>query len=288
MSPLTKLCVGLLIVLSLLTSAAFIVYVNKEDLTQTALKQTKASLDSERLKTESLSQQVQSLQSNLTSQQQEAASQANAASAENSRLQQDISKLNVDLAKASGTGASQQLDIARLTEALNASQTTSGKLGEEVTRLRTGNDTLVKQSSDLNSTVSDLTNKLEVTEKERRKLAEQLTQTQADAQHMSDVIKGAGLAPQQQARAANASGSPAINGVVREVRPIAGNQYATISVGSADGVQSGMEFKVIDRASQNFLGTLTIVSVEPNEATGRLVGPNVAAIRPGVEVRTQL
>ena len=53
-------------------------------------------------------------------------------------------------------------------------------------------------------------------------------------------------------------------------------------------LQAMLDSKVIDRATQNFLGTLTIVSVEPNEATGRLVGPNVAAIRPGVEVRTQL
>jgi chromosome segregation ATPase len=278
----------MLIVLSLLTTAAFIVYVNKEDLTKTALTQSKAALDSERLKTESLGQQVSAIQANLTANEQKATAEANASSAENSRLQQEISKLNVDLAKASGTSASQQLDIARLTEALNASQTTSGKMGEEVTRLRTGNVTLVRQSSELNSTVSDLTNKLEMTEKERRKLAEQLTQTSADAQRMGQVIKGAGLSPQQQEVAVNRSGLPQINGVIREVRPIAGQQYATISVGSADGVTAGMEFKVLDRATQNFLGTLTIVSVEPNEATGRLVGPNVAAIRPGVEVRTQL
>ena len=49
-----------------------------------------------------------------------------------------------------------------------------------------------------------------------------------------------------------------------------------------------MEFKVVDRATGNFLGTLTVDTVEPNEATGRLFGPSVAAIRPGVEVRTQL
>ena len=288
MSPLTKLCVGMLIVLSLLTTAAFIVYVNKEDLTKTTLDQTRKQLESEKVKSESLAQQVSAAQSNLTAAQQEAASQANAASAENSRLQQKISELNVDLAKASGSSASQQLDIARLTEALNASQAASGKLQEEVARLRTGNDTLVRQSSDLNATVSDLTNKLDVTEKERRKLAEQLTQTSADAQRMGQIIKGAGLSPQQQEVAQNRSGLPAINGVVRDVRPIAGNQYATISVGSAQGVQRGMEFKVLDRASGNFLGTLTVDSVEPNEATGRLFGPNVAAIRPGVEVRTQL
>ena len=288
MSPLTKLFVGLLIVLSLLTTAATVVYVNKEDVNKATLDAARRERDAARMDADNLRQQVAAAQGNLTAAIQEANNQANAASAENSRLQTQINNLNVELAKASGTAASQQLDISRLTEALNASQATSGKQAEEIARLRTGNDTLVKQTSDLNSTVSDLTNKLDVTEKERRKLAEQLTQTQADATRMSQVIKGAGLSPQQAVAAQNRSGMPAINGVIRDVRMIAGNQYATISVGSADGVTPGMEFKVIDRQSQNFLGTLTIDSVGPQEATGRLFGPNIAAIHPGVEVRTQL
>jgi hypothetical protein len=49
-----------------------------------------------------------------------------------------------------------------------------------------------------------------------------------------------------------------------------------------------MEFKILDRQGGNFLGTLVVDSVEPNEATGRLEGPKVAEIRPGVEARTQL
>jgi hypothetical protein len=107
-------------------------------------------------------------------------------------------------------------------------------------------------------------------------------------QRLTQVVTGAGLSPVRQEAAANRSGLPAINGVVQDVRPIAGNQYATISVGSADGVQQGMEFKVIDRTSGNFLGTLVVVGVEPNEASGRLFGPNIAQVKPGVEVRTQL
>ena len=288
MSPLTKIFVGLSIVLSLLTTAAFIVYVNKADVSMETYNQTKATLVARNNEISSLQQQVSAAQQNATAMIQETNSQANAATAENSRLQQEISKLNVELAKASGASASQQLDISRLTEALNATQAAGGKLSDEVASLRGGNDDLVKKSVQLNTTVSDLTNKLDVTEKERRKLAEQLAETSADAQRMSKVITGAGLSSEQQELAVNRSGLPAINGVVRDVRTIAGNQYATISVGSADSVTRGMEFKVIDRATGNFLGTLTVDNVEPNEATGRLFGPNVAAIKPGVEVKTQL
>ena len=82
--------------------------------------------------------------------------------------------------------------------------------------------------------------------------------------------------------------SPKINGVVTDVRTIAGRPYATISVGSVDSVVKGMQFNVIDRESGNFLGILTVDTVEPNESTGQLQGPRVADVHKGVEVRTQL
>jgi len=167
-------------------------------------------------------------------------------------------------------------------------QTQSAKGSEEIVRLRGENDRLVKQSADLNGSVADLTFKLDTTEKERRLLAEQLTQIKGENQRLGMIIKGAQLTPGQQQMAVNRSGLPSINGVVRDVRTIAGNQYATISVGAADAVTRGMEFKVIDRATGSFLGTLVVDTVEPNESTGRLTGPHVSSIKPGVEVRTQL
>jgi hypothetical protein len=82
--------------------------------------------------------------------------------------------------------------------------------------------------------------------------------------------------------------APAINGVIRAVKPIGGIPYATISVGSADGVAKGMEFKVVNRGTGDFLGILTVDSVDLNESTGRLSGPRTNDIRSGAEVKTQL
>jgi hypothetical protein len=227
------------------------------------------------------------VQQNLQAVQLQANSQAASANSEIIKLQQDKASQGVELAKANGQTAALQLDNSRLTEALNAAQASGGKKDEEIVRLRTTNDTLVKQSSDLNSSVSDLTNKLEVTERERRHLAEQVSQVSGENERMSKVIEGARLAPRAQETAVNRSGLPRINGVIRDTRQIAGSQYATISLGSADAVTRGMEFKVVDRGG-NFLGTLIVDQVEPNESTGRLFGPRVAEIKPGVEVRTQL
>ena len=65
--------------------------------------------------------------------------------------------------------------------------------------------------------------------------------------------------------------------------------FATISVGAADQVTKGMQFKVIDPTARDpFLGYLIVDRVEPNEAIGHLTGPHVNDVHEGAEVRTQL
>ena len=76
-----------------------------------------------------------------------------------------------------------------------------------------------------------------------------------------------------------------LRGVVRSLKNIGGQDYATISLGSADNVQKGMKFNVI--GGNKFLGYLTIDSVDYNEATGHLEGPDLKSVRPGSEVATQ-
>jgi len=277
----------MLIVLSLLTTAATVVYVNKEDVQKTALANTQAQLQSAQAAAQQARDDLTAAQQNLTNVQSSANQAQQTATADINNRQLEISKLQVELAKGQSQQATQQLDVSRLTEALNATQAQNNTNLAELGRLRQSNDQLVRQASDLNGSVSDLTARLETTERERRLLAEQLTQASTENQRLSAIITNANLSPQQQDIITQRSG-PAINGVIRDVRTIAGRKYATISVGTADGVRQGMEFKILDRAGGNFLGTLIDDSAEPNEATGHLDGPKVAEIRPGVEARTQL
>ncbi len=287
MSPLTKLFVGLLIVLSLLTTAATVVYVNMEDIQKTTLENTKAQLQAAQAAAQEARDQLTAAQQNLTNVQAQANQAQQSATTDINNRQATISDLQVQLAKAQSQQATQQLDVSRLTEALNATQAQNNTNLQELARLRQNNDNLVRQTSDLNGRVTELSATLDVTERERRLLAEQLTQANTENQRLSAIITNSGLSPQQQQQVAQRAG-PAINGVIRDVRTIAERPYATISVGTADGVQRGMEFKILDRAGGNFLGTLIVESVEPNEATGRLQGPGLAQVKPGVEVRTQL
>jgi hypothetical protein len=139
--------------------------------------------------------------------------------------------------------------------------------------------------------INDLTNRLEVTERERRNATEQLEEMRGQNTKLGSALQDAGKNPREILASnripAGGGTAPRINGVVREVRTVAGLPYATISVGSADSVTKGMIFNVVER-NGNFLGKITIVSVELNEATGRLSGPKVDQVRQGVEVKTQL
>jgi hypothetical protein len=287
-SPLTKLFVVLLVILSLLTTAATVVFVSQTEDFKIALDAQKKQLDAARLDLAEAQQQAAA--------QTEIAREANRnAQAEGEKMRQAMNQLqtrvnemSAQLADKTSQLALQSADLTRVTEALKSAQDANGKQAEQITALRSANDERLKQNVELNTTVTELTDKYQVTERERKYLAEQLAELKNQADKMGKALQEAGINPIVASASGAKLGAPAINGVIRARRNIAGVEYATISVGANDGVTKGMEFKVIDRAGGNFLGILTVDSVEPTEATGRLTGPKLRAIQPGVEVRTQL
>lgn len=292
MTVLTKIFVVLLVVLSIVSSAAFITYVNTVEATKQAVETNRAQLQ---LKM----QEVENLKAALDAAKVAAADNFKTATAQIEQMKQARDEANrtvadrdAQLARTNSQLTLQSADLGRLTEALKASEVTTTQLQQAVASLRQNNDQLVRQSAEQSMSISELTNKLEVTERERRFLAEQFSEAQNQVDRLGKAIRdmGGDLASITGSGRATglAGGAPRINGVVRATRDIAGIPYATISVGSADSVVRGMQFNVVDRASGRFLGKLTVDTVEPNEATGRLEGPAIAEIRPGVEVRTQL
>jgi multidrug efflux pump subunit AcrA (membrane-fusion protein) len=205
-----------------------------------------------------------------------------------SAAQAIVAERDKDIAGKTTQLTLQSADLNRLTEALKASEDQKSRQSEQLADLRTKFDERVSQNADLNAQVSELTNRLDVTERERRLLAEQVAELQTQNSKLGGILKDNNINPNDVVAGGIRGGAPPINGVVRDVRNISGIEYATISVGGADNVVKGMEFKVINRNSGEFLGTLTVDTVEPNESTGRLSGPKVAEIRAGTEVRTQL
>ena len=291
MSPLTKLFVGLLVVLSLLLTASTVTFVttldNQRQRAQQAEQQATnqvAEAQSAKALAEANAAQAQDAERLAQGQVEQLKQQANSS-------QQLIAERDVKLADANAQRAIQAADITRLSEALKASEDTKSKLQEMVTALRAAHDQDLASAAQSSQQISDLTNRLEVTERERRYATEQLEELRGQNAKLSSAVQEMGRNPREIlasiAPGAAVGPAPKINGVIRNVATIANLPYATISVGSADGVVKGMVFNVVDR-SGNFLGKITIDTVELNESTGRVTGPKIDQIGRGVEVKTQL
>lgn len=282
MTPLTKLFVCLVVVLSLLQTAATVVFVNRVEIAGNNVTSLEQTVQSNEAKITSLQAQL----AEATAQKDTIRSQSQAAVAASEQqavsTRQALADANVKLAQAASQLALQATDNARLTEALKASEDTKNKQVDIITEARRFVDDLTRRVTELNAANADLTNRLEVTERERRFLQEQNVELQ------SRVATGGGTTSTGSgAVTAAGRGVPSINAVVRNVRTIANTPYASISVGSADRVTKGMRFTIVDQQG-NLLGFLTVDTVEPNEAAGRLDGPRVPDIQPGVDAKTQL
>jgi hypothetical protein len=292
LSPLTKLFVGLLVVLSLLLTASVVTFVNTIDNQKRLAEQTEQKLKNEMAQKDAALAQAQSEKTQANDAMQLAQAQVEQLNQHSTASKQLLAQSDKSLAEAKTALAIQSADQTRLTEALKASEDAKSGLQDMVTKLRQSNDTSLQQMAQASQQISDLTNRLEITERERRFATEQLEEQRNANQKLGAAIQEMGKNPREilaSATMGGAVGNPKINGVVKEVRTIAGLPYATISVGSADNVTKGMEFNIIER-NGNFLGKLKIDTVELNEATGRITGPadKIAQVQKGVEVKTQL
>lgn len=287
MSPLTKLFIVLHVVVSLLLTAGTIVFVNQVNNYKDALTGARQQASAEKARADSATNLAQAAKATADESVRQISQQHEQAKQDANRLQQQVADRDRSLAEKQTQLALLQVDNTNLTGALKGSEDTKGKLQDQVGGLRDSNDKLVTQNVQLNQTVTDLQNRLDVTEKERKLLAEQLTESKNQVQRQASLLREAGVSAAQFASGGTRLGAPAMQGVVRDVRPIRGILYGSISLGSADSVTKGMEFKVINRDTGAFLGVLTVDSVELNESTGRLSGPRVNEIQRGAEVRTQ-
>ena len=287
MSALTKTFVVLLVVMSLLSAAGFVVFVNQVQNFRAAVATSDASLKQSRADLAAAKAQAGALAVQVDT----AHKETDAAQAENTRLANEnatkVAALEAQIAtdKSQATIAAVSLDNA--TAALTASEGQRKGLNDALVATRTELDTANKRQSDSDVAISDLTNKLDVANRKVTDFGEQLAQAKADNDRLTGLVKEHGGDVTATVEHASLS-APAINGVVRDTRPVNGVAYATISVGSAENVTKGMKFHVIDRDHARFLGDLVIDSVDLHEATGKLEGPDIADVRVGTDVRTQL
>ena len=287
MSVLTKLFVVLLVVSSLLLSASVVVFVNR-------VEDHKALADASKRQVTAAKKEASELSTNLTNSQMAFRDLQNEMTKQVGELNRTITSGEAEVQKRDGELAQLKKDsqvkeatLKGTADALRAAQEMGTGFQTANNDLRAKNDDLLKGNGELNTQITILDNKLRQTEKARGYAEEMVVELKTQL---------AGNRQKGGPTGGTSSGTPAgteitadvpINGVVRSVDIIGGKKYATISVGSSDMVKKGMRFNVINRVGGEFLGFLTVDSVQPNEAIGQLEG-KVDKVQAGVEVKTQL
>lgn len=291
MSPLTKVFVVLLVITSILVTSAAVVYVNALQPVAPQLASSAAQLQAARDAASTQMAAAQRSQEQFQSEQQAHEADRKADAAAITSLQSSLNDARVQIAQLQAEKATRDATINTLNSNLTLTTGTVNKLQQQVSDLRNSNDKLIRQTEEFSRRTAELTALNETLNNKLSDTQEKLASSQDNLQKMEGALRNAGGNPDDILNGNNtALGAPSINGRVTDKSVIEGNTYVTISVGSADGVQKGMQFNVVDGRNGQFLGIVTVDTVDTNDAIGRLQGdPSmVDQVRSGDEVKTQL
>jgi multidrug efflux pump subunit AcrA (membrane-fusion protein) len=293
LSPLTKLFVVLLVITSMCTTAGFIVFVENVRPVQPRLDEANSALAAARQQAAQNLQAKEQAEAQRDSALADAESQRAAAATSLSSLQSQLNQSNVQIAQLQAEKTNLEANVNTLTSNLTLTAATASKLQDQVTGLRTTNDELVKRAEDDSRKLADLNSQTETLATNLSATQEKLAAEQEENQKYSAWVKDHGGDPVQVVGADTTPtgiGAPAINGHVTDTGVIHGNLYVTLSVGSADGVQRGMQFNVVDPASGQFLGIVTVDSVDSDTSSGKIEGDpdKIAQVHAGNDAKTQL
>lgn len=295
MSALTKVFVVLHVVVTLLLVAGMVVFVNKvEDFkTQTINAKAAAKLanderDAERIKSSQVIAEKEA--ANV-----EANNRANALAAAKQSLESSVATLQTSLATVTAAKAVADTQLTTLANALKEAQDAIKAQNDVDVALRTRSDELEKKYNESGIALSDLNNRIDSITRELNYSKEQVAALETELASARDQIVHAPVRPVAPGTpAAPGAAAPGvvpavptnvtIRGVVKNKFQVGEVSYATVSVGSADSVSKGAKFNVTDSTGRQFLGYLIIDSVNPNEASGHLNGPNVQAVQKGSTV----
>lgn len=288
MSALTRLFVGLLIVCSLLLTAAMVVFVNKTDSWyQSYQLENHAKMRAQRDKEDALKAADAS-----GAREKDAVAQANSRVAE---AQKRMGELGQALATRDNENAalkqSAAVDKAAITEqaaALKLMQQNVNDVAKRNESLIFENDKVRTVNFDLTGANTDYQKRMDESERERRWLNEQLNQYKVETANLKNVLAENKIPITSLLQRRTEKSNPDLKGIIRSVRSADGQTYATISLGSADKVEKGMEFSVINPISMTFLSKFIVDSVDTNSAFGRLEGPHVPDVKPDYAVLSKL
>jgi hypothetical protein len=285
---MTRIFVGLLIVCSLLMTAATVVFVNRtEDWHKYAVA---AEDQAKRFQREKAIAETDA----NTARQREAAAVSNAntqvadARATITKLSQDIAARDAEINDLKAKGAVAQGTITEQAAGLKTMGQNVSDVSGRNKALTDENDKLRLTNAEIVGANTDLSKRLEEADRERRFLNEQLNQTRSQLAQATKRLQDANIPLNGPGPRTTAASMPELNGVINSVKTDAGRTFAEMSLGSQQKVEKGMEFFVIDQNEGAFLAKFIVDSVNPDTSFGRLEGPRVQNVKGGSVVLSKL
>ena len=288
MSVLTKVFVVLLVILSIALTAGTVVWVNRSEHFAETSKTRSAKIAAQDAQISNLNAQYSLASSETESVRQAMQKQIDSKQQEVDSLKAAITDRDTQIAQRDSNLSQLAAAQKSATDALTVAQKTVDQQNTAIADMRKADLDMQKRVAEQSFAINDWTNKYDVVNRQERDDREQITQLESDNQKIRETLHKAGIA-ENSTRTVNGESLVRVEGVIRSAEKINGVPFATISVGAADQVTKGMQFKVIDPTARDpFLGYLIVDRVEPNEAIGHLTGPHVNEVHEGAEVRTQL
>lgn len=286
MSVLTKIFVILNVVLSLVLTSGLIVFVNRSEDTGKQARESKAA--EQRATTGRLlaEQQLAAVTAEQNLRVLEAEARGGAYRAALAAGEQRAKNAEAAIAAATAAQEKSAADAATATAAANSALGTIDAQQKVINDVSQKLATREKETAQLQTRVAALVQDVDGRNARIRRLQEEV----AEVNNKLDELTRRGGAQADRNGTGQAGGAEfatgmSLRGVVKAKRNINGIEYATISLGSAQNVQKGMQFKAVDGG--NFLGYVIVDSVETDESVGHLTGPSLPRIGPGTQVRTQ-
>jgi chromosome segregation ATPase len=270
-SPLTKIFVMLLVVVSLLNAAATVVYVNKEQLMDSDYKSLASQNSALQLQLMTAKSDAATARSQLEARDQQATTEANARQTALDKANADLAALDADNKLMHRNIEALQANYSTLTDQLAISLASNQQDSKTIADLRDSNNKLIQSQAENDAGLARQRQLAETYGRQVEYLTEQEKKSEDLIKAYSSVITEHHLTVPLEQQPTSYNGPP-VSGIVQDKQNINGMTYVTISVGSADNVQPGMEFRVVDANAQpqQFLGILTVTQADVNTAIGRI------------------
>lgn len=285
MNVLTKLFVVALVVLSLLETAAFVVFVQRVQVTQKANDGLRNDVRDANAARDQAQAQIAGKDSEIARLNGEMTTRATAERTRASGLEQRISERENQIAELNKQIGTLQLDMANLSRQSELLATILDSKDKAYTAVRKESDDIAKKYDEVARTLQDRIARLEVAERELQASKEQIFQLQTQLTEANTKSQGGiAVAPRGSGEASAAN----VHGQVTKITKENGQILASINLGKADGVSKGTRFTVYDDQRGLFLGFLTVQAVDANSAMGTVEGPHVNEIAEGSSVQSQM